>query len=152
MIDIRSATRDDAWRLAELRWEFRAGRQPAAEDRDAFLARCAGWMRRQLIAQSPWRAWVAVDGGRVVGHAWLHTLDKVPNPNGDPERHAYLSNLYVVPEARGGTGTRLLETALEWAAANGVDHVLLWPTERSRTLYARHGFTASGEFLNRSCR
>ena len=151
MIEVRAATPADAAALAELRWEFRAGREPAVESRDAFVERCTVWMRTQLAAGSPWRAWVADQDRRVVGHVWMHTIDKVPNPNGDRERHAYVSNLYVLPAARGGTGTRLLETALDWAKANGVDYVVLSPTERSRTLYARYGFSASGVFLNRSC-
>ena len=149
MIDVREATPADVAALAALRWEFRAGRQPAVENRDAFVERCSAWMRTQLESGFPWRAWVAEDARRIVGHVWLHTIDKVPNPNGEPERHAYLSNLYVTPAARGGAGTRLLETALAWTRTHGVDHVLLWPTERSRTLYARYGFRASGEFLNR---
>jgi len=153
VIDVRDATPGDAAALAELRWEFRAGREPTVESHDAFVARCTAWMRAQLLAGHPWRAWVAAEEHhRIVGHVWLHTLDKVPNPNGDRERHAYLSNLYVTPASRGGTGARLLETALEWASSNGVDHVLLWPTSRSRTLYARYGFAASGDFLNRGCR
>ena len=68
----------------------------------------------------------------------------MPNPVDERERHAYLSNLYVQPAARGGIGTRLLEAALDWAGANGVDRVVLWPSERSVTLYRRHGFVADG--------
>lgn len=151
MIDIRPATSADAMALAGLRWEFRAGREPAVEGRDAFVERCAAWMRGQLEAGDPWRAWVAEEGRRIIGQVWLHNIDKVPNPNGDRERHAYLSNLYVTPASRGHVGTRLLEIALEWASANGVDHVLLSPTARSRPLYARHGFSVSGDFLSRPC-
>ena len=151
MIEVRDATPADTNALAALRWEFRAGREPTVESREAFVERCRAWMRTQLEAGVPWRAWVAEEHRRIVGHVWLHTIDKVPNPNGDRERHAYLSNLYVTPAARGGTGSRLLETALAWAKTHGVDHVMLWPTERSRPLYARYGFTASGEFLNRPC-
>ena len=150
-MEVRDAAPADAKALAELRWEFRAGREPSVESRDAFIERCRVWMRTQLEAGFPWRAWVAEHDRRIVGHVWLHTIDKVPNPNGNRERHAYLSNLYVTPAARGGTGSRLLATALEWSKAHGVDHVMLWPTERSRTLYARYGFTSSGEFLNRPC-
>src|SRR6185436_14386609 len=101
MIDIRPATPDDAPALAELRWEFRAGRDPAVETRDAFVERCTGWMRRELAAGDPWRAWVALAGGRIVGQVWLDTLYKVPNPIAERERHAYLSNLYVTPDERG---------------------------------------------------
>jgi GNAT superfamily N-acetyltransferase len=150
MTTIRPATTADATRLAELRWEFRAGREPAVEDHGAFLDRCGSWMHAQL-AEGRWRAWVAEDGGRIVGHVWLQTIEKIPNPVGGRERHAYLSNLYVDPSSRGGVGTRLLETALAWACAQGVDYVLLWPTPRSRTLYARYGFRADGEFLGRPC-
>ena len=151
MTMIRPATRDDAWALAELRWEFRAGRDRAVEDRDAFLARCAGWMRRELIAQEPWRAWVAVRDDRRIGQVWLDTLRKVPNPIGERERHAYLSNLYVTPDARGGVGTQLLETAIAWARDNGVDRIVLWPSAESASLYLRHGFARAGDVMELTC-
>jgi GNAT superfamily N-acetyltransferase len=150
MIEVRPANVDDATALAELRWEFRSGRDTPVETQEAFVARCAAWMRVQL--QHDWRAWVADEGGRIVGHVWLRAIDKIPNPVGERERHAYLSNLYVNPASRGGVGTRLLETAIAWASAHGVDYVLLWPTERSRTLYARHGFAVTADFLGLQCR
>jgi predicted GNAT family N-acyltransferase len=74
-------------------------------------------------------------------------LSKLPNPADELEQHAYISNVYVTPSARGGVGTRLLRTALDWARSNRIDRVVLWPTARSRTMYERHGFRASGEVL-----
>lgn len=147
VIGIRDALADDAPALAELRWEFRAGRDAAVETHDAFIERCAAWMRRELTTGTHWRAWVAVRETRIVGQAWLNTLAKIPNPIGERERHAYLSNLYVQPAERGGIGTKLLETVLAWTAANGVDRVVLWPSERSVTLYLRHGFTRDGDVM-----
>jgi len=150
MIDIRPAKPSDAAGLAELRWEFRAGRgEPAVESHDAFVARCAAWMQRELGADGTWRAWLAEDDGEIVGQVWLHTIQKVPNPIAERERHAYLSNLYVKPSARGGIGTRLLETVLAHTTANGVDSVVLWPSARSRSMYLRHGFTPNGAVLER---
>jgi GNAT superfamily N-acetyltransferase len=146
MIDIRPATPGDALELAELRWEFRTSRAPAAEDHDTFIPRCAEWMRRELTARS-WRAWVAIDDGRIVGHLWLGTVEKIPNPLVELERHGYISNVYVTPAARGGVGDRLLQTALAWARENGLDRVILWPTARSATLYARHGFTRDSDVM-----
>src|SRR5262245_10905097 len=140
MIDVRPAQPADVAALAALRWEFRAGREAPAEPEGAFLARCAEWMRRELES-GRWRAWVAVRGERIVGQVWLHVFVKLPNPVGERDRHAYLSNLYVVPSERGGIGTRLLESALGWAESQGVDRVVLWPSARSATLYERHGFT-----------
>ena len=147
MIEIRPAQPSDASALAELRWEFRAGRGATAESHDVFVARCTAWMRLELASGASWRAWVAEEMNTIVGQVWLHTINKVPNPIAERERHAYLSNLYVTPEARGGVGTRLLETALEQASADGVDSIVLWPSARSRSLYLRHGFIANGAVL-----
>ena len=149
MITIREATPRDVPALAELRWEFRSPLGTPVETHDAFVARCAAWMRGEL-ASGAWRAWVAVDDA-IVGQLWMRIIQKIPNPTGERERHAYISNVYVTPAARGGTGVRLLEAAVVWARTNGVDHVLLWPTERSRTLYARHGFRATDSFLALKC-
>jgi GNAT superfamily N-acetyltransferase len=144
--DIRPATPDDAPTLAELRWEFRAGRDPAIEERQVFVDRCTLWMAREL-AGTAWRAWVALDGNRIIGQVWVNRIHKVPNPIDEREHHAYLSNLYVRPSARGGVGTALLETVLAWARANGVDRVVLWPSARSVTLYRRHQFRRDADVM-----
>jgi GNAT superfamily N-acetyltransferase len=144
MTHVRRATPDDAAAFAELRWEFRAGREPAVEAHDAFIERCASWMRHELEGVQ-WRAWAAIDDdGRIVGQVWMDLIQKLPNPVGERERHAYLSNLYVKPDARGGAGTALLETALQWARENEVDSVVLWPSQRSVSLYLRHHFSRGG--------
>jgi GNAT superfamily N-acetyltransferase len=106
-----------------------------------FVDRCDTWMSLEL-ARGAWRAWVAVQDGRLVGQIWLQVLSKLPNPADELEQHAYISNVYVTPSARGGVGTRLLRTALDWCRSNRIDRVVLWPTARSRTMYERHGFRA----------
>jgi GNAT superfamily N-acetyltransferase len=146
MIEIRRASPADADALAALRWEFRVARAPANESYESFVARCVAWMRAEL-AGSRWRAWIAVADGAIVGQAWLQTIDKMPNPVEELERHAYVSNVFVQPAFRGGVGARLLEAALEWARSSQVDRVLLWPSARSVTLYERHGFTHRGDVM-----
>jgi len=146
MTDVRPAAPVDARALAELRWEFRAGKTPPTEPHDAFVDRCEGWMSVEL-ARGVWRAWVAEQDGRVVGQIWLQVLSKLPNPAEEHEHHAYISNVYVTPSARGGVGTRLLRTAIDWARSNHIDRVVLWPTVRSRTMYERHGFVATSGVL-----
>ena len=147
MIAIRIADANDAEELAELRWEFRAGREPASEPHDAFVKRCAAWMRHELKSAAAWQAWAAQRDGKIVGQVWLRTLPKIPNPVAERDRHAYLSNLYVQPSARGGTGTALLESAIAWARARDIDRVVLWPSRPSVTLYARQGFTHAGDVM-----
>lgn len=147
MIDIRRATSADATILAELRWEFRSAQDPPVESRDAFVQRCETWLNRELLDAGAWKAWVAVDGDLVVGQVWVQTVQKIPNPSAECERLAYLSNLYVRPAARGGIGTRLLEIALDWCRAGGIDRVVLWPSSRSVTLYRSHGFSQDGAVM-----
>jgi GNAT superfamily N-acetyltransferase len=147
MIDIRIATVAEAKTLAELRWKFRNMQDTPTEPHDAFVRRCASWMRRELQEGSAWKAWVAVDKHVIVGQIWLHTIQKIPNPSDEREQLAYVSNLYVDAAARGGTGTRLLESALAWCRARQVARVVLWPSKRSVSLYLRHGFSHGGEVM-----
>lgn len=147
MIQIRPATIADARNLAELRWDFRSVQNPAVESHDAFVRRCTAWMRRELQEGRAWKAWVAVEGHQVVGQVWLHTVQKIPNPVAEREQLAYVSNLYVKPAARGGTGTRLLAAALDSCRANQIDRIVLWPSKRSVTLYLGQGFSHGGDVM-----
>lgn len=147
MVTVRSATPADAAELASLRYEFRAAERPPTEPREEFIARCAAWIEKRLAAAAPWSCFVAERGGAVVGHVWIELVEKIPNPGDEAERHAYLTNLYIQPAARGGAGSALLEVALEWCRAQEVDTVILWPSERSRALYARYGFATSGAVM-----
>jgi GNAT superfamily N-acetyltransferase len=148
-VTVRRAEAADAEALARLRYEFRAGIRPANEADDAFVARCAEWMRDRLEGGA-WRAWVAETGGEIVGTAWLQLLEKMPNPVDEAELHGYVTNIYLRESLRGrGTGSRLLTTVLDECAAAGADAVFLWPTERSRPLYRRHGFVDHGPVMVR---
>lgn len=145
---VRAATPADAPELARLRYEFRAAERPAVEPSEEFIARTTAWMQERLAPHTAWRCFVAVRSGTIVGHVWVTLIEKIPNPgSGEPERHAYLTNLYVRPTERGGTGSALLEAALDWCRGQRVDTVILWPSERSRSLYARFGFDASRAIL-----
>lgn len=146
---IRAARESDAAVLAALRYEFRGGIAPVTEGEQAFLARCAAWMGSRLGA-STWRCWVAQVDDEIVGTAWLHLLEKLPNPVGEPEVHGYVSSLYVRPVFRGaGLGSALLCACLDACDHLGVDSVILWPTPASRSLYLRHGFGSRDDLLER---
>jgi N-acetylglutamate synthase-like GNAT family acetyltransferase len=147
MIAIRTATIVDVKALAELRWEFRSAQNPAVETHDAFVRRCTAWMRRELQEGREWKAWVAVHDHAIVGQVWLRTVGKIPNPVAEREQLAYLSNLYVKPSSRGGTGARLLEAVLDSCRATGINRVVLWPSTRSVTLYSKHGFSHDGDVM-----
>lgn len=147
---IREAVPADARQLAQLRWEFRSVAHGAVnESEEAFVERCAAWMYDRLSRSGAWTAWVAEQNGEIVGQIWVLLVEKVPNPTVELERHAYVSNLYVKPSARGGLGTRLLECCLDWLAGQSVHQIMLWPSSLRRSLYARHGFAISNDVLMR---
>jgi GNAT superfamily N-acetyltransferase len=147
-VRIREASSSDAADLASMRFDFRSSLTDPTESRPRFVRRCARWMEGRL-RRSTWRCWVAERRDGIVGHLWLAPIEKIPNPLEEPERHAYVTNVYVRPEARGlGIGERLLAWAMAWCRLNAVDTVLLWPTSRSRSLYSRHGFRGTGPLMS----
>lgn len=147
-ITIRLATAADAQCLAEMRYQFRAAIAPVNEDEAEFTARCRAWMQTRLGTTDKWYCWVAESAHTIIGHLWLQLIEKIPNPIAEPEFHAYITNVYVLPDARGqGIGTDLLQTALNWSRARDVQTVILWPTPQSRSLYLRHDFAVSDDVL-----
>ena len=140
-VQVRLATSGDWNALAEMRYRFRTELGSATESKSRFVRRCTSWMRKHFRAGSnAWRCWVVVDGDQLLGHICVQLFEKMPNPVNEPEVHAYMTNFYVVPEVRShGLGRRLLNKALSWCRAQGVDAVILWATRGSRSLYRRCG-------------
>ncbi|MDQ3919829.1 MAG: GNAT family N-acetyltransferase [Acidobacteriota bacterium] len=147
-VNIRLATESDAHALAGLRYEFRSSVGVADERESEFVGRCRRWMSERLREGGAWRCWVAERERELVGNLWAQLIEKIPNPAVEPERHAYITNFYVREGERGrGTGSLLLAAALGWCRTSGVHAVVLWPTERSRSLYLRHGFAVREDLL-----
>ena len=147
---IRLAEPTDAPALARLRYAFRADLGNVIEPEADFLARCTAWMSTRLAAGGGWRCWVADDGGKLVGTLWLQLIEKIPNPVAEAERHGYITSVYVEPARRGaGLGSRLLDTCIQAGTADGVDALILWPSEQSRGLYQRHGFAVRDDLFQR---
>lgn len=147
-IAIRLATASDGLMLARLRYVFRSSLGSTREDEEDFVQRCAAWMQERLREGSPWKCWIAERDQMPVGNLWLQIIEKIPNPIVEPEYHAYLTNFYVREEARGkGTGSILLSAALAWSRTHDVHAIILWPTEKSRSLYLRHGFAVRDDLM-----
>jgi GNAT superfamily N-acetyltransferase len=145
---IRSAAPSDAPALSELRYALRASTGRATEPREEFLERCALWMREHLADEQRWRCWVAEENDQLIGAVWLQLVEKIPNPRAECEQHAYLTNFYINESARGrGLGSQLLRIIIDWCQSREVHAVILWPTERSRSLYQRHGFAVREDIM-----
>jgi len=147
-ITIRLATAEDATSLAKLRYSFRSSLDQTNEDETKFVQRCDRWMRERLREDCGWRCWIAEQSHIPVGNVWVQLIEKIPNPVAEAECHAYLTNFYISERARGkGVGTRMLMKVLEWCETQDVQTVILWPTQQSRTLYERQGFSVRTDLL-----
>ena len=138
---IRLATSNDVSRLATLRLALRSRPGQDTETEQAFLLRCRTWMA-EALKRPEWRCWVAFSEDVLKGALWMQLIEKIPNPTSEGERIGYITNFFIDESARGkGLGTRMLQEALDCCRKESVHSVILWPTDRSRTLYQRHGFT-----------
>ena len=105
-------------------------------------------MQERLADDRFWRCWIAEGSDVPVGNLWAQIIEKIPNPVSESEHHAYITNFYVRDDWRGhGIGSMLLSEALTWIQTNEVHAVFLWPTERSRQFYRRHGFSLRGDLM-----
>lgn len=146
-IKIRVATESDAPVLARFRYELRSSGREAIESEEEFSERCMRWMRERLN-NGCWRCWIAECQQTPVGNIWSQLVEKIPNPAAETECYLYVTNFYVREEYRGeGIGTMLLSEALAWAKTNNAHTAILWPRERSKSLYLRHGFTAADDLM-----
>ena len=146
--EVRLASAADALTLARLRYEFRSSMRSVVERDEVFIERCAAWMQEHLRPESRWKCWIAEWEQTAVGNVWAQVVEKIPNPVGESEYYVYLTNLYVREELRRhGIGARLLAAALAWSSSVQVQAVILWPTERSKPFYVRHGFSEAHELM-----
>jgi GNAT superfamily N-acetyltransferase len=146
--EVRFARVSDASVLAVLRYDLRSSTGRATEPRADFIRRCTSWMETRLHETERWRCWVAEEHGRLIGAVWVQLIEKIPNPRFETEQHGYLTNFYIEEPARGrGLGSRLLREAIKWCESRGVHAIILWPTDRSRSLYQRHGFAVREDIM-----
>lgn len=147
-VQIRLASEDDAVTLARLRLELRSSSHKVVENEQEFLARCETWMRERLQQGSQWQCWIAERQLVSVGAVWAQLVEKIPNPVAEAECYVYLTNFYVREEHRGaGIGSRLLAAGVDWSKSHNAEKVILWPTERSKKFYLRHGFIPADDLM-----
>jgi GNAT superfamily N-acetyltransferase len=149
-VEVRLASVADALLLATFRWELRSAFHQVTENEATFKERCALWMQERLGSGGRWKCWIAEWQKTAVGNVWVQLVEKIPNPVSEPEYYVYLTNFYVREQYRDkGVGSALLSTALAWGSGNNIESIILWPTERSKPFYSRHGFLINEELMHR---
>ena len=138
----RPAEPADFRALADMRWRLKTEDAPITDAAayDAFVAAFVDWAGRD----GAYVHWVAEDQGRLLGAMSVARVRKPPAPDEPDGCWGYLTNAYVYPQARNaGAGRALLAHIAGWARAEGLELLIVWPSERAYPFYERAGF-ASG--------
>ena len=143
---IRQATFKDAPELARLRWEFSEGEAAGTtfdEFRDGFTR-----FLNEAFCRNNWNVWVAEQNNRLIANVFVHQVLRVPRPGQTQDRWGYVTNVFVAPEFRSqGLGSELFQTIIGWAREQGLELLLVWPSDESVPFYERLGFVRAAEVL-----
>jgi GNAT superfamily N-acetyltransferase len=145
---IRFAHEQDVEQLVEMRRDFTfEDPYPGVSLRSGYDDDCRAFLL-DAIGGGQWHIWVAEVDGRIVAHAFVALIDRVPRPIRERAHLAYLTNVYTRPEFRGqGIGGRIIRRAQAAAREADVELMIVWPSEESIEFYEREGFEAPGHAL-----
>jgi GNAT superfamily N-acetyltransferase len=146
-LSFRQAAEGDHEQLAELRWDMRmeGDEEPAVVTRDDFDERC-----RAFFAESAGMHihWVAARGGVIVSTISVHLVAMLPRPCKLVDRFGCITNNYTRPAWRGGgIASELLRHVMQWAAAEDLELLIVWPSEAAIPFYTRSGFAWENEVM-----
>lgn len=137
-IEVRTANDDrDVAVLADLRAAWVQERHGVSADSE-FVDRFAAWSQRQSRSR---RAWLVLVDGDTVGMANLLIYERMPSPARGPMFWGYVGAVFVRPEHRyAGVGRALMNELIAWSTENGLERLVLNPSDRSIPFYERLGF------------
>ena len=145
MIEYRMMTAGDideyvALRIRQLREEG------ATEDIDLAPALRDYYVRH--LSDGTFAAWLAVEGGRIVGTSGMSFAEKPPWFSCPTGRIGLLSSMYTLPEyRRRGIGRALLSRVVDEARQRGCGSVWITASDMGVLLYTDFGFEKNGNFM-----
>jgi GNAT superfamily N-acetyltransferase len=150
-VEYRLAAPEDISILAEMRWENRQERgyesPPAPENNVDFIQVCQRFLEAAL-SSGRWYIWVAAEGDDLVSHIYVQMIEKVPRLSCFHPCFGYVTNVYTRPSWRSeGVGGNLLEAVIDWAKEEGLEMLVLWPSQESVEFYQRAGFKEGMEAM-----
>ena len=148
-ITYRLATKTDLATLTELRWTFRTEEEPAPKDVDKamFLTACLDFLQQGMETKQ-WVYWIAEANGEIVSQVFVQRVRKVPKPSHLYDVYGYITNVYTRATFRGqGIGSELMQHVVQWAEAEKLDTLIVWPSEESGRFYQRLGFRADNDVM-----
>jgi GNAT superfamily N-acetyltransferase len=104
------------------------------------------WLETKMDA-GEYLGWFALaPDGAIVAGLGLWLMDWLPHMLAGGRWRGNIVNVYTEPaHRRQGLARGLMQIALEWCSANGVEAVILHASPEGRTLYESLGFTPTNE-------
>jgi GNAT superfamily N-acetyltransferase len=145
----RLANVSDLLQLSNLRWDFRMedGEEATTVTRTEFVENCVAFFRRGLKSGYHFY-WIAEENHRIISQIFVHKVDMVPRPCKLHDQFGYITNNYTRPENRNhGVGSALMRRVIEWARAEDLELLIVYPSQRSIPFYGRAGFSIENEVM-----
>jgi len=146
----RKAQKTDIPQLAKMRWDFQlVGRESCKDTEKEFDKSCEEFFEEQFDSGS-WVHFLAEVNNEIIAHVSLQIIKNIPVPGTLKNYWGYLTNAYTKKEFRKkGIGTNLVKQSLEWADANDLKKIVLWPREASINIYKDLRFSQKSEIMER---
>ena len=150
-VRVRRATRDDLPVMVDMRLAFDRellGGDLPPDRVGPHRSQVADYLAAHLEGDA-YRAWVALDRGRVVGMAGLVVVDRPPHPRSRRSGEGFIVNVYTLPRWRGrGVGRAVMDAVVADARALRLRRVYLRTSDAGRSLYEAMGFRDPGNYLS----
>lgn len=147
---VRLASKADDKRLARMRWDFHIEHdEPLSQTFEEFLDDFQSFFD-EAVASGKWFVWVAEADEEIVSHIFVYVVPKVPRPSKTSNSWGYVTNVYTTPPYRGlGVGSELLNHVFTWGESQGLELLIVWPSDDSVEFYRRAGFHPTAEIHER---
>lgn len=153
-MEYRIARGSDLKQLAELRWQFRTDedRERPRYSRSEFSSACERFLQEGLSSGT--RAyWLAIESDEIVSHVFVQKILMVPRPCRIHDLFGYITNAYTLAQRRGeGIGAALMKRVIDWARAEDLELLIVWPSDRAVSFYRRLGFDTENDVMQLTLR
>lgn len=151
MITLRTATENDFFQLAEMKWlhceeDDRDYNEQnlLGVDRETFLKDFISFLNHQ----KDYTIFVAADKDVIASAMFVHLIPKIPKPNSDVRFIAYLTNVFTRREYRNQKiGTDLLSYIKSALRQQHCELIFAWPSEKSIPFYTHNDFREENDIV-----
>ena len=102
-----------------------------------------------MVLNRTFFCWVAVDDeDRIISHIYIVIVEKLPKPGKIDGKWGYVTAVYTSPEHRNkGIGGTLMEEAKKWSRGKCLEHLIVWPSDKSIAFYECAGFSSQNDVM-----